>query len=231
MRDRSIEGHTVRRYDGELNQLHLLGLEMGGLAHNQLQESLRAMRDLNVDQAQRVIGAEPGIDALESDLDERVISLAARRAPLGRDLRLVLVVSKCVTEFEGIGDEAAHIAENTLHLVAEDGMKPGRRLIQEIARIGEHSVKLSAGALKAYDLLDEGAANDVISNHRTSELHFEDEMRRLVTSAAKDPRTVGQMMEFALAARSLKAIGRHAKKIAGQVIFFLRGDDIRHSNG
>ncbi|MGH8498876.1 MAG: phosphate signaling complex protein PhoU, partial [Methylococcales bacterium] len=222
--------HTVRRYDGELSQLHLLVLEMGGLVQNQLMESLRALKDLDIARARKITMTDRKVDALESRVDEQVITLAARHAPLGRDLRMVLVVSKCVTELEQAGDEAVNIADKTLHLCSFEGIEPNRELILEIGKIAEQAVDMMRAALNAYDLLDEVHANEVIMKHRGLELKFQSELHRLVSLKVHDSRIVSQLVDIALIAKSLEAIGRHAKTIAEHVIFYIRGDDIRHSN-
>ncbi|MGH8474810.1 MAG: phosphate signaling complex protein PhoU [Methylococcales bacterium] len=231
MAEYSLEGHTVRRFDGELSQLHLLVLEMGGLVQNQLIESLRALKDLDVEGARKITTTDRKVDQLESKVDRQVLTLAARRAPLGRDLRLVIVVSKCVTELEQAGDEAVNIAMKTLHLCSFEGIEPSRELISEIGKIAEQSVDMMRAALTAYDLLDEVQADRVIENHHDLELKFQNELHRLVSLEVEDPRIVSQLVDIALIAKSLESIGRHAKTIAEHVIFYIRGDDVRHSDG
>lgn len=228
MHDHSIEGHSVRRYDGELSQLHLLSLEMGGLVQNQLEESLRSLKNLDLEAARRITTSDSQVDRLETQIDAQVITLAARRAPLGRDLRFVIAVSKCVTELEQAGDEAVNIAYKTLHLCGFEGIEADRDLVVETARIAEQALEMMRMALLAYDRLDEALADEVIQNQRDLELKFQNELRRLVSLEVHDNRILSQLVDLALIAKSLEAIGRHAKTIAEQVLFYILGDDIRH---
>ncbi|MGR9109131.1 MAG: phosphate signaling complex protein PhoU [Gammaproteobacteria bacterium] len=228
MRDRSLEGHTVRRFDSELSQLHRQVLEMGALVLQQLTESLEALRDLDIERARAISRGDRIVDSLESEVDEKVVALAARRAPLGRDLRLVLVVSKCVTELEEAGDEAVNIAGKITNLCAFKDLQPNPELLDEIVKTAQQAVDMMGSALGAYDLLEEEPAIDVIRNHRSLEMMFQSEIRRLVEMEVHDSSIVSQLVAIALIAKSLDAIGRHAKKIAEHVIFYVRGEDVRH---
>lgn len=230
MGDHSMEGHTLRRFDSELSQLHLRVLEMGGLVQHQLIESLRALRGSDVERARKITRTDRKIDSLESDVDEKVIALAARRAPMGRDLRMVLVVSKSVTELEEVGDEVVNIAEKTIQLCRIEGVPPNPKFIHELDSLASQAVEMMATVMRAYDLLEECAAENVIANHRSLEMNFQSELRRLVSLEVYDAQVLSQIVDIALIAKSLEAIGQHTKKIAEYVIFYIRGEDVRHNS-
>lgn len=228
MRDHSPEGHVVLRYDGELSQLHLMVLEMGGLVLSQLKDSINALKGLDAKRAQQIVETDRKVDLLEFEVDEKVLSLAALRSPVARDLRLVLMVSKCVTELEEAGDEVVNIARKIIQLHGDDGVQPPPKLLQGLISIGEYAVGMLSDAVKAYDLLEENPAARVIYEHPALEIRFQAELRRIVVFEVHDSRIVGQVVDIALIAKSLEAIGQHAKKIAEQVIFYIHGTDIRH---
>ena len=101
----SLEGHTVHRYDGELNNLHLRALEMGGLVLDQVRHALRALQDKDTGFANTVLEREHEVDNLELGIDDDVITMIAKRGPVARDLRVIMSISKTITDLERVGDE------------------------------------------------------------------------------------------------------------------------------
>lgn len=109
--DSSSERHTVQRYDSELNHLHYLVLEMGGLVIYQVRSALNAFMGRDMRLAQKVMDRDREIDQLEVKADDMISSLIARRAPVANDLRLVISASKSVAELERIGHHTQNLAE------------------------------------------------------------------------------------------------------------------------
>ncbi len=141
------EGHTVRRFDGEMNQIHLKVLEMGGLALAQLRDALRALKNKDLALARGIAPRENQIDNLEIETDADVLGLIARRCPMGGDLRMVMAVSKSVTDLERIGDEAMRIANITLQIYGNDGSDPSEHLLRDVHVMGHFVVNAMEKAL------------------------------------------------------------------------------------
>ena len=108
------EGHTVEKYNSELEHLHQLVLKMGGLVQDQICRAVRTLEDEDVEQARLVVDRDQKIDQLDVQADEEIIRLIAKRQPVARDLREVLAVQKIVSDLERIGDQARRLARLTL---------------------------------------------------------------------------------------------------------------------
>ena len=119
-----LEGHTIHRYDGELNHLHTLVLEMGGLALDQVNAVLRTISEKNLALAHLALKREPEIDHLELKIDNEITTIIARRSPVASDLRVTMSFSKAVTDLERIGDEAARMADIILKIYENDASEP-----------------------------------------------------------------------------------------------------------
>lgn len=222
------EGHTVQRFDSELSQLHLKVLEMGGLALSQLRDALRALKSKDLSLARKIAPRENQIDLLEIETDAEVINLIARRGPMGGDLRMVMAMSKSVTDLERIGDEAVRIASIAVHIYGNGGSDPNDHLLRDVHVMGGFVVNALEQALRAFDTLDEIAARDVIDNHRHIEEEFEAGLRRLMTYVMEDARNVGFAVSMVLVIKALERIGAHAQNLAEYVVYQIRGQDIRH---
>jgi phosphate transport system protein len=111
--------HLSSRFDADLNLLSTKLLEMGGLVESQIAQAMQALNTFDLEIVERVIEDEHRLNAMEIAIDEEVGNIIARRQPAARDLRLLMAVSKTITNLERAGDEARKIAKRTRR-IAED---------------------------------------------------------------------------------------------------------------
>jgi phosphate transport system protein len=226
-----IEGHTIKRYDGELNQLHHLLLEMGERVLAQLREALAAFNERDLRKAQQVVASDHLIDQMEVQADDEVVKLLARRAPLGGDLRLVIAVSKGISDLERIGDEAVRIAGLVIHLFGQEGSDPGRQLLRDVNRMADIALRALQDSLKVCEDWDEKKARQVIDDYRELDEEFQSDLRRLMTYVMEDARNVGYAITVVLVIKSLERIGHHAQSLAEYVVFQVKGENVRADGG
>ena len=226
-----IEGHTIKRYDGELNHLHGFLLEMGGRVLAQLQEALAAFNERDVLKAQNVVASDHVIDRMEVQADDEIVKLLARRAPVGGDLRLVMAVSKGISDLERIGDEAVRIAGLVIHLFGQEGSDPGRQLLRDVHRMAGLAVGALQDSLKVCEEWNEAKARQLLDAYRELDEEFQSELRRLMTYVMEDARNVGYAITVVLVIKSLERIGHHAQNLAEYVVFQVRGADPRAGGG
>jgi phosphate transport system protein len=59
---------------------------------------------------------------------------------------------------------------------------------------------------------------------------FDGLLRKLITYMMEDPRTISSALEVVWVAKAIERIGDHAKNMAEQVIYIVRGTDVRHTD-
>lgn len=224
------EGHIVKRFDVELSQLHYRIVEMGGLALSQLKDALRAIKTKDVALAGKIGQRENELDLLEVETDGAIVEVIARRCPVGVDLRMIMAVSKGVTDLERIGDEAVRVANIALQIYGNDTSDPNEHLLRDVHVMGQMAVDALEKALDAFDRSDEDAARDIIAHHRAFEDEFEASLRRLMTYIMEDSRNIGFAINTVLAVKALERVGAHAQNLAEYVVFQVKGKDVRHQN-
>lgn len=224
----TIEGHTVKRFDGELMELHHRVLEMGGLAAQQVHDAITALRKQDVEGARDVLRRERDVDALELSTDDFVIKTLARRQPVAGDLRLVMAVSKSVTDLERIGDAAERIARFVVELYAHDKPPPNEDLLLDLWDMEALASKLLRQSLEAFDHMSSETAEAVLAQGGAMEAEFRSALRRLVTYVMDDARNVGHLVGVVLIAKALERVADHARNIAQYVVYWDQGQDIRH---
>jgi phosphate transport system protein len=223
------EGHIFKRYDGELEHLHYLIAEMGSLVVNQLRDALEAFKTRDPLLAQKVVEADAAVDRLEVAADDKIVELIARRCPVSADLRLVIAVSKSVSDLERIGDEAVRIAGLVAQVFGQEGgSDPNIRMMRDVHRMGEMALTSLWQAIEVFDQWDEAKARRVIENYREMDEEFQADLRHLLTYVLEDSRNIGYAIGVVLVIKALERIGHHAQNLAEYAVFQAQGEDIRH---
>jgi phosphate transport system protein len=218
--------HLSSQFDADLNAVSSKVLEMGGLVESQIIKAMQALNTFDMDIADQVIAAETRLNTMEVEIDEECSNIIARRQPAARDLRLLMAISKTITNLERAGDEAEKIAKRTKR-INEDGM--GRNVnIAEIKLSGEMAVSILRRALDAFARLDTVAAAQIVRDDKAIDDEFRAFVRKLITYMMEDPRTITAGLDYLFIAKAVERIGDHAKNIAEFIIYIVKGTDVRH---
>lgn len=167
---------------------------------------------------------ERAIDTAQRELDEMAYDLLAKQQPMAIDLRFILAVIKINGDLERIGDQSMSIARRTKDILASDDVD----LPVDFAAMGEFAAQMIRNALQA--LLDGDA------RLADSVREMDDEIDRMNRRAHSDllklieekPQFTQQAMNGILVAKNLERIADHSSNIATDVIFWVRGADVRH---
>src|ERR1700684_450905 len=108
--------HTAKAFDTDLQEITRKVAEMGGLAERQITDAVQALADRDLALGERVIAADPAIDAMQRDIEEKAILTIARRQPMAVDLREVVGAMRVCNDLERIGDHAKHIGKRVVAL-------------------------------------------------------------------------------------------------------------------
>lgn len=224
--DRSHFGqHSSSQFNEEMESIRSHLMEMGGMVEKQVIDALQSLLQGDSEIAERVLENEDKVDALEKLIDGECARVLALRQPAASDLRMIISVTKCVSDLERIGDEAAKVAKMSLELT-EHGESP--RGYVEVRHIGNHVRTMLGDALDAFARFDVQKAVDVAAEDNEVDLEYRSAMRALVTFMMEDPRAISRVLNIIWSLRALERIGDHAKNIAEQLIYLVKGKDVRH---
>jgi phosphate transport system protein len=199
---------------------------MGGLVESQVSIAMKAFSQLDSDLADQVMVREAEVNNFEISIDQACTELIAKRQPTARDLRLVMAVSKAITNLERAGDEADRIAKRTKHIL-EDSASHGINTA-EIRVSGQMAVSLLRRSLDCFARLDTVIAAEVVNEDKQIDEEFKAFVRKLTSYMAEDPRTISVGLDMLSIAKAVERIGDHAKNIAEFVIYIVKGTDVRH---
>jgi phosphate transport system protein len=224
----SHDAHTVKQFDVLLANLRNLVLEMGGLVEEQIQHAIQALDDEDLTAAREVVARDQVINGLQVKADEDCVSLIALRQPLGSDLRLIMSLSKIVTDLERIGDEAEKIARMTIKTYDGDSSPPSAKLLRDVVPMAKLAQNMLHNCLDALARLDVEKAVEVAQGDDELDQEFQSALRRLITYMMEDPRTIGHAINVIFIVKALERIGDHSKNIAEYLIYLVKGKDVRH---
>ena len=221
----NMEFH-LRHFEQELEQLKGKLLEMSALVESAIYRSIQGVVDKNQELAEQVIKNEARINQLEIEVDDMAISLLALQAPLATDLRLITAAIKINNDLERMGDLSVSIAQSALALMKEPMIRP----LIDIPHIAGLAQGMVRKALDAFVNRDPElarsvlASDDAVDNMRTASYH------ELISFMEKNPQQISQALYLLSTVRNLERIADHATNIAEDVLFLVKGIDVRHHN-
>jgi len=220
--------HLSTQFDSELNGVSSRVMELGGLVESQIRQAIYAFTHFSAEAAEEVFGIEARVNQMEVEIDRELSSIIARRQPTARDLRLLIAISKTTANLERVGDETTKIARMVKSIIASGS---ARALPASELRV---AADLAAGllrkALDAFARLDTATAVTILKEDDAIDQEFDGFVRKLITYMMEDPRTISASLDLLFLAKAIERIGDHAKNIGEQIIYVVKGADIRHSS-
>jgi phosphate transport system protein len=218
--------HINKQYDQDLEAIRSRMLQMGGLVESHIRSAIAGYVDGDLQRALAVIAGDAQVNELELAIDNDLGQIIVRRQPAASDLRLILAVSKIVTDLERIGDEATKIARLAKDNAAEPPQQAPR--LVPLNHLSEVALGMLRRSLDAFARLDPAAAARVAGEDAAIDEEFRAILRQLITFMMEDPRTISRAMQVVWVAKAFERIGDHAKNIAEHVIYIVKGRDVRH---
>ncbi|GIX25949.1 MULTISPECIES: phosphate signaling complex protein PhoU [Caldimonas] len=221
--------HLSTQFDAELSDISSRVLEMGGLVEAQLAQAVYALQHLSPETALQVLEQEARVNRREVEIDRDLCAIIARRQPTARDLRLLIAVSKAIGNLERAGDEASRIARTVRRLIDSGMAHRLRATVADLSFEADLALRLLRQSLDAFARLDAADAFAAIQKDHAIDLEFDGLLRKLVTYMMEDPRTISISIDLVFVAKAIERVGDHAKNVAEQVIYVVKGADVRHT--
>jgi len=218
--------HTNKQFDADLEYIRSQFLRMGGLVEAMIQDSIDALSSGEMTLVEKVREREKDVNRLEVEIDERISQILARHQPTAIDLRMLMAVSKMLTDMERSGDEAEKVA-NVARRIHEGELR--HIPVIELNHMAGGVMTMLRQSLDAFARLDAIQAAQVLRSDKEVDREWKAALRHLITYMIEDPRTISRAIDMIFIARSLERIGDHAKNMSERVIYMVRGADVRHT--
>jgi len=218
---------TRSRFHQGLDELKSKLLAMGGQAEQAVDFAIRAYRERVPELCQKVFNNEAKINMAEREIDELALDLLAMQQPMAVDLRFILAVIKSNADLERVGDQAVNIAQRVMDLIAI----PQAELAADIPQMAATAAQMIRDALEAFvsgnaDLAQKVLETDDVVDRMNQEIFI-----AMDKTMKETPELHHQALDTIIIARNLERVADHATNIAEDVIFWVRGADVRHGVG
>ena len=211
--------HIVKSYDEDLSQLRTMLAQMGGLVEQQLDDAIYALTRRDTALADRVIQNDERVDVLEREIEEKAILTIARRQPVARDLREIMVAIRVSSDLERIGDLAKNTAKRT-HAMSD---QLTRKLLVGVTRMGRLAQVEVKNILDAYSRSDADLAMEVWRADEDLDALYNSIFRELLTYMMEDPRNISLCTHLLFGAKNMERVGDHATNIAENIYYLVHG--------
>ena len=214
-------------YDTLVNYLVSMSRTVEGAMNRALDALASVGSSRTADFPGEVFLLEPRINEMEVVIDEHAIRLLRQCSFNDDEMRLIVAALKITNDLERIGDLAVNLAQCIISLREMPKLAAIEELVPMTAAV-RSMVGKSLGALifknveMALQVLE---SDDAVDQYR--DRIFEELLRRMM----QEPAMISPGLQYVLATRQLERIADHATNISEDIIFWVRGLDVRHGRG
>jgi phosphate transport system protein len=215
--------HTVTSFDEDLDSIQRLIRDMGDLSGSMVSASIRALLASDNALAQRIVSDDAIMDARQRELDDRAITLIAKRQPMAQDLRAVVGAIRMAGDLERIGDLAKNIAKR---VSAVGQTATPRNLSHGIDAMSELVLSQVQGVIELYAARDAAGLKALRSDDEKIDVKYTAVFRELLTYMMEDPRNITTCTHLLFCAKNLERIGDHVTNIAENAYYVVTGEQL-----
>ena len=212
--------HIASAYDRDLDAIQAMIIKMGGLVEAAIIDGTKSLETRDVELAEKVRAGDKAIDDLEERINEEAARTIALRAPVSKDLRIILSVLKLAASLERVGDYAKNIAKRT-SVLAE--MRPITGSDATLRRMGREVQLMLKDTLDAFIARDAKLAEDVLMRDQDVDQMYNALFREFLTHMMEDPRNITACMHLHFIAKNVERMGDLVTNMAEQVVYLTTG--------
>ena len=213
--------HIASAYDRDLEEIQALIMKMGGLVEAAIMDGAESLETHDIALAEKVRAGDRVIDALEEQINEAAARVIALRAPVSKDLRVLLATVKLAGSLERVGDYAKNMAKRTSVLAEMRAVNGTEAALRRMSREVRGMLK---DALDAYLRGDAELAESVRQHDHDVDQMYNALFREFLTFMMEDPRNITACMHLHFIAKNVERMGDLVTNMAEQVIYLETGE-------
>jgi len=170
---------------------------------------------------------EPRVNEMEMIIDEHAVRMLRAGSLSSEEIRQVVATLKITNDLERMGDLAVNLAERIISLAEMHPIAAPPELEPMVAAV-RAMIKKGLGALIFKNVV---LASEVLESDDLVDRYRDEIFERLLAGMRQHPGDVAASLQLVLASRYLERLADHATNIAEDIIFWVRGLDVRHGRG
>ncbi len=208
-----------RSFQEHMAELERDVMEMGEMVARAIDRSIKALKNRDLEEAERIIKDDAEIDSKRWSIEEKCINLIATQQPVASDLRNIIALLNIIVDLERMGDHAEGIAKIVLKLGKEPLIKP----LIDIPRMAEKAIDMLRRSLKAFVNRDVEEAKRICDEDDEVDMLYEQVYRELLTFMLEDPRLITRATYLIWVAHNLERIADRVTNICERIVFLVKG--------
>jgi phosphate transport system protein len=214
----------MRPFVTELGELENKILEMGGLVETSIHNSIRSLVDRNESLMANIWETEQRINQLDIEIDGFATRLLALHQPVAKDLRFLTAAIKINSDLERMGDLAVNIAQRSASLLSRPQINP----LVDVPHMSRTVESMVRKSLDAFVQRDEALARSVLQADDEVDDLKDSVYQELLEMLENGKAPAGAAFDMIFIAHNLERVADHATNIAEDVLFLVKGVDVRH---
>ena len=222
----------MKKFESELAELQDRMARMASLTQSMVELATSAVQDRTKDVRKQVDEFEISLDQMQMDIDHDAVRMLTVYSPVATQLRYVLVVTHITAQLERIGDQVVNVCE-ALDLMQTE---VDHRVQADLHKMADLASRMVADAFASYFERDAEKAEITRTHDDVVDALHAQIMKKLLSDdvlhgVLKGTQDIADALAQILIARHLERIADQAVNICKEVIYLVRGDDVRHADG
>ena len=216
----SDEAHIVKSYAEELQNLNDSLIKMGSLTESQLADSMEAIIKVDKESADKIIANDAKINELRAEIDNQIMTVLVKRAPMAIDLRITISTLKISHDLERIGDLAKSVAKKIKPLPHD----LPKELIGSLRRLGDLVQKQLRNVLDAYLNKSKESAITIWKNDEQVDDLTNAAMNEVADFLGKSKKNLELATHLLFVTKNIERAGDHITNIAESLYYLIEGE-------
>ena len=217
-------------FDKELSILESDLVVMSGMVEDALLRSVKALKNRDVDQSQRVIELDDRIDLREVEIERSCVDLIRKEAPIASDLRRIITILQISNELERMGDYAEGIGKINIMM----GPEPLLKELIDIPEMGDIAVDMLKKAIDIFIKKDDANLNEIATEINELDNKVDSFNEKIVSELleiVKDDSSKAEKATYLMwASHNIERFADRSTNILERAFYLVSGDSFHGSS-
>jgi len=214
-----------RHFDIEIRELTKKLFEMTTIVERAIDLVILSILERDSRIAQEVIESEKMTDELEIEIEEQCMTMLALYQPVAKDLRYIVMIMRIIVDLERMSDETKNIALAAINLLKDPPIEIFMQRIPDIAKKVKVMVR---DAITSLVERSEELAMSVIENDDAVDEDYHNILNSLLKELSERKLNCERIIDWLFITRHFERLGDHATNIAEDVLYIVRGKNVKH---
>ncbi|CUN01971.1 MAG: phosphate signaling complex protein PhoU [Turicibacter sanguinis] len=201
---------------GEISKLSSLTVEA-------YQNTLNALKTLDVEIALQIIKSDQNIDDLQEEIQEEATILIVRQQPVASDLRKILMIMRLANEYERIADYTKNLAEYIILIKQNESIEHYQKNVDKLVKMLEIVINMLKLVIEGLRTEDKTKVKEAADMDKQVDEIYQELLASLITHIqVVDGKVFGTAYAI-LINKYIERAGDHVTNIAEEVLYALKG--------